>query len=225
MVSLVAVKAATAQKPARSGSRRDSGSLTSVGPYGYVRVMKRLATLILALVVLAAAGSALGSQTKRCGIVSYHGVSHGQSYSGKDAVVVVRGTTSCGQARQIDSRADEGLPTPGWRCAFSRHQTVTTCTNAAKRAKIQGREYTPPAVTPTPTPTPTPVPTPTPTPAPTPTPTPAPTPTACYPITDSGHCYEPGEYCRAADHETSGVAGDGESITCEDNNGWRWEPT
>jgi hypothetical protein len=23
----------------------------------------------------------------------------------------------------------------------------------------------------------------------------------------------------------TGVAGDGETITCEDNDGWRWEPT
>jgi hypothetical protein len=54
---------------------------------------------------------------------------------------------------------------------------------------------------------------------------PKPTPTACYPKTDSGNCYEPGEYCRDDDHGTSGVAGDGEAITCEDNNGWRWEPS
>jgi hypothetical protein len=47
----------------------------------------------------------------------------------------------------------------------------------------------------------------------------------CYPRTDSGNCYEPGEYCRASDHGASGVAGDGEAITCEDNNGWRWEPS
>lgn len=103
--------------------------------------MKRLAALILAPVVLAAAGSALGSQTKRCGVVSYRGVSDGQTYSGKDAVVVVRGRPSCAKAREIDTRADRGLPTSGWRCAFSRHQT---CTNAATRAKIRGREYTPP---------------------------------------------------------------------------------
>jgi hypothetical protein len=27
-----------------------------------------------------------------------------------------------------------------------------------------------------------------------------------------------------ADHGTTGIAGDGERIICEDNNGWRWEP-
>lgn len=47
---------------------------------------------------------------------------------------------------------------------------------------------------------------------------------SCSPLTDSGNCYEPGEYCRDADHGDTGVAGDGESITCEDNDGWRWEP-
>lgn len=57
---------------------------------------------------------------------------------------------------------------------------------------------------------------------------PAPAPSAsaahCYPLSNAGHCYEPGEYCRTADHGMHGVAGDGEAIICEDNNGWRWEP-
>jgi hypothetical protein len=51
------------------------------------------------------------------------------------------------------------------------------------------------------------------------------TPAGCYPISDEGTCYEPGEYCRDADHGASGIAGDGEAITCEDNDGWRWEPS
>jgi hypothetical protein len=50
------------------------------------------------------------------------------------------------------------------------------------------------------------------------------TPSGCYPLTDGGNCYEPGEYCRDDDHGVSGVAGDGEAVTCEDNDGWRWEP-
>jgi hypothetical protein len=50
------------------------------------------------------------------------------------------------------------------------------------------------------------------------------TPAGCYPTSDEGTCYEPGEYCREDDHGTSGVAGDGKAITCEDNDGWRWEP-
>jgi hypothetical protein len=47
---------------------------------------------------------------------------------------------------------------------------------------------------------------------------------SCYPLSDEGTCYEPGEYCRDDDHGMSGVAGDGKSIVCEDNDGWRWEP-
>ena len=45
----------------------------------------------------------------------------------------------------------------------------------------------------------------------------------CHPLTNGGKCYEPGELCRTADHGVTGVAGDGESITCQNNNGWRWE--
>jgi hypothetical protein len=90
-------------------------------------------------------------------------------------------------------------------------------------------------------PTPTPVPTtPAPTAAPTtqaPPPPPATTPPAnpappatsaapahCYPLSNEDTCYEPGEYCPKDDHGASGVAGNGEAITCEDNDGWRWEP-
>ncbi len=47
---------------------------------------------------------------------------------------------------------------------------------------------------------------------------------SCSPLSDEGTCYEPGEYCRDDDHGASGIAGDGESIVCEDNDGWRWEP-
>jgi hypothetical protein len=57
------------------------------------------------------------------------------------------------------------------------------------------------------------------------TPLPAPQPAAsCYPISDEGTCYEPGEFCRDDDHGMTGLAGDGETIVCEDNDGWRWEP-
>jgi hypothetical protein len=49
-------------------------------------------------------------------------------------------------------------------------------------------------------------------------------PAGCHPLSDEGTCYEPGEYCRDDDHGVSGVAGDGEAIICEDNDGWRWEP-
>ena len=48
---------------------------------------------------------------------------------------------------------------------------------------------------------------------------------SCYPLSDEGTCYKPGEYCRDSDQGMTGVAGDGESIICEDNDGLRWEPT
>jgi hypothetical protein len=62
------------------------------------------------------------------------------------------------------------------------------------------------------------------TPAAAPAPTASTAPAGCYPLSDEGTCYEPGEYCRDDDHGMSGVAGDGEAIICEDNDGWRWEP-
>jgi len=49
-------------------------------------------------------------------------------------------------------------------------------------------------------------------------------PSGCYPKASTGNCYEPGEFCPHADAGMSGVAGDGEAIICEDNNGLRWEP-
>ena len=61
-------------------------------------------------------------------------------------------------------------------------------------------------------------------PVPTPAPAPPPPPTGCYPKASSGNCYEPGEFCPEADAGMRGVAGDGEAIICENNNGLRWEP-
>lgn len=46
----------------------------------------------------------------------------------------------------------------------------------------------------------------------------------CYPLTNGGNCYQPGEFCRKSDHGAYGVAGNGERIVCAYNNGWRWEP-
>lgn len=60
--------------------------------------------------------------------------------------------------------------------------------------------------------------------APVATDTPAPA-TGCYPTTDEGKCYEPGEFCRNSDHGALGIAGDGTSIRCMYNNRWRWEPS
>jgi hypothetical protein len=46
---------------------------------------------------------------------------------------------------------------------------------------------------------------------------------ACDPQTDTGGCYEPGEFCRTSDRGSSGTTAGGQPITCEDNDGWRWE--
>jgi cardiolipin synthase len=52
----------------------------------------------------------------------------------------------------------------------------------------------------------------------------APRSTSCYPLSNEGTCYEPGEYCRDDDHGSNGVAGDGDPITCESaDGGWKWE--
>ena len=40
----------------------------------------------------------------------------------------------------------------------------------------------------------------------------------------AGAAVQPGEFCPRADAGMSGVAGNGEAIVCEDNNGLRWEP-
>jgi hypothetical protein len=46
----------------------------------------------------------------------------------------------------------------------------------------------------------------------------------CYPKAPSGNCYEPGEFCSAAEHGQTGVAGDGKTITCvASGSDWRWE--
>ena len=105
--------------------------------------------------------------------------------------------------------------------------------NVSRRTRSPGGSATPAPTasrTPAPTASRTPAPSTSRTAAPSPTPqTTAPaaapaTSSGCYPRTDAGNCYEPGEYCRDSDHGMSGVTGDGESIVCEDNDGWRWEP-
>lgn len=68
---------------------------------------------------------------------------------------------------------------------------------------------------------PRPVPPPVPSPAPS---SAAPAPQGCHPRASSGNCYEPGEFCPHADAGMTGVAGDGKTIICENNNGLRWEP-
>jgi hypothetical protein len=50
-------------------------------------------------------------------------------------------------------------------------------------------------------------------------------PAGCHPTAPSGNCYEPGEYCPKADAGMSGVAGDGEAITCVlESERYHWHP-
>jgi hypothetical protein len=53
-------------------------------------------------------------------------------------------------------------------------------------------------------------------------PAPDPSTAACYPTTSAGNCYQTGEFCPNADHGMSGIAENGDSIVCENDNGWRW---
>jgi hypothetical protein len=47
---------------------------------------------------------------------------------------------------------------------------------------------------------------------------------SCHPTTPSGNCYERGEFCSEAEHGETGVAGNGETITCKLNGSyWRRE--
>lgn len=100
--------------------------------------------------------------------------------------------------------------------------TVSVALGARRGACSAALTVPAPPASPSRTPSPSPAPAPS-TSAPPASPPPAAT--SCYPISDEGTCYEPGEFCRDDDHGVSGLAGDGETITCEDNDGWRWEPT
>lgn len=45
---------------------------------------------------------------------------------------------------------------------------------------------------------------------------------SCYPTASSGNCYQPGQICPSSYYGATGVAGDGTTISCQYNNGWRW---
>jgi hypothetical protein len=115
-----------------------------------------------------------------------------------------------------------GAATPGIRIVIvvrvSGHSQTSTC-RASFRPKAA-----PVAVVKAPAPPQPPQPAPPPPPSPAPPP-PPPTKASCHPLSNEGTCYEPGEFCRDSDHGVTGVAGDGETITCADNDGWRWEPS
>ena len=61
-------------------------------------------------------------------------------------------------------------------------------------------------------------------PAAAPAPPPAAVPASCYPVSDSGTRYRPGEFCRTSDHGATGRTADGEAIVCRYKGVWRWEP-
>jgi hypothetical protein len=132
-------------------------------------------------------------------------------------VFVIGGTVACGSspspsdsvagASSLVAKAPVTTASPAVTKSATGAQTVTTTppTQAQTTAAAQPTAPSTPAHT---------------TPAP-----PASTAQAsCYPLSNEGTCYEPGEFCRNADHGKSGVAGDGKAIKCEDNDGWRWEP-
>ena len=155
-------------------------------------------------------------------------------------IIVIAGIANAnGKAKQADNASAVATTTPTHTATSSRapthHATSVGTVPTKAPVTVQANAPAPAATTPAPVATTrapaatTPVST-----AAKPTATahaaapPPPTATApagCHPLTNGGNCYEPGEYCRDSDHGTSGVAGDGEAITCEDNDGWRWEPS
>ncbi len=125
-------------------------------------------------------------------------------------IVLVTGiVTGCGKATPTGNTSPIASAS-----ALAPTVASPTATRAATKAKPKPRRTAAPTKSKAPAPPP-------PTTAPAAAPT---TPSGCYPISDEGTCYEPGEYCRDDDHGATGVAGDGEAIICEDNDGWRWEP-
>jgi len=128
-------------------------------------------------------------------------------------VLIIIGISSCGGSATPSggtSSIDSGSPVGS--------STVTASAQAPPPTTTASAPAPPPTTTAPATAAP---------PPPSPTSAPAAAPTtssACYPLTNRGNCYEPGEYCRKSDHGASGVAGDGKHIVCENNNGWRWEP-
>jgi hypothetical protein len=127
------------------------------------------------------------------------------------------GTGHCTQVGYVaDNPGYDVKATPATPLSKVAAQAGPACQAAAPPAPVQ----TTPAAVPVTTPAAAPATTP----AAAQAPPAATAPAACSPLSDEGTCYEPGEYCRDSDHGMSGVAGDGKSIACEDNDGWRWEP-
>jgi hypothetical protein len=114
------------------------------------------------------------------------------------------------------------VPVANARSTARKTPAQTATTTASTPPPTKPAPSTPAQTTPAAQPVTTSTPAPT-TAAPAPSPSSQATP-SCHPLSDEGTCYEPGEYCRDSDHGVSGVAGDGEAIKCEGNDGWRWEP-
>jgi hypothetical protein len=153
------------------------------------------------------------SDVSACMSSSYH-VSKCPSWS-KVAFVKFGNVVEAIQSRHRSHSlgVSPGLAALGRACGTHTEIAATTTTTTTASTTTTTTTQPPPPTTAPPT---------------TSSPPPPPTtvaPAGCYPIDDEGGCYEPGEYCRDDDHGTSGVAGDGKPITCEDNDGWRWEPT
>ena len=147
-------------------------------------------------------------------------------------IIVIAGIASAsGKAKQADNASAVATTTPTRTATPSRTPTHhATSTETVPTVTAQATTQAPVATTPAPAATTrAPVSTaakPTATAhAAAPPPPPATAPAGCSPLTNGGNCYEPGEYCRDTDHGASGVAGDGKAITCEDKDGWRWEPS
>lgn len=103
--------------------------------------------------------------------------------------------------------------TPTQKTSAQVHKLATTTTSSSSTTTTTSPPTTATTTTTTLPPTTT-------TTAPPPTTAPpAAAPTGCTPLSDEGTCYEPGEYCRDDDHGVTGTAGDGETITCENNDG------
>lgn len=116
-------------------------------------------------------------------------------------------------------------PTTTYLGGLERNLTLTCRTHGGLQLGAAAKEIEAKTHRPAPAPRPAPTSSSAPVSSSTPAP-PAPTQAApsCYPLTNGGNCYRPGEYCRNSDHGMHGVAGDGEAIVCEDNDGWRWDP-
>ncbi len=142
-------------------------------------------------------------------------------------IIVIAGMASLGaKARQADNASAVATTTPTRTATPSRtparHATSAKAVPTSAPLTAQAAAPAPATTAPAPATTaPAPVAT---THAAAPPPPASTAPTGCRPLSDEGTCYEPGEYCRDDDHGVTGVAGDGKTITCEDNDGWRWEP-